>query len=37
MIEHLANLSGLLLLSLVSLVLAIFGTHVLGSWKVSSR
>jgi hypothetical protein len=37
MIEQIAGLSGLLLVSLVSVVLAVFGTHLLGSWKATSR
>lgn len=37
MIEHLGTISGLLLVSLVSAVLAIAGTHMLSTWKVSSR
>jgi urea transporter len=37
MIEHLEPVSGLLLVSLVAAVLALFGSHLLGEWKAPSR
>lgn len=37
MIDHIEPVSGLLLISLVAAVLAVFGTHLLGGWKAPTR
>lgn len=37
MFQEFVSLSGLLVLSVVSLVLAIAGTHIMGSWKASTH